>query len=53
MELVHGETYVCHVEMGDFPLFALEVAVGFKRVTAEALHGCAGILGCLVDSYKC
>lgn len=51
-KLVRGETCVCHVEMGDFPLFAIEVAVGYKRDTAKALQGCMGMLGCLVDSYK-
>lgn len=51
-KLVRGETCVCHVEMGDFPLFAIEVAVGYKRDSAETLQSCVGILGCLVDNYK-
>ena len=50
---VREETYVCHVEMGYFPLFAIEVSVGYKTDTVKSLNGCLGILVCLVANYKC
>lgn len=51
-KLVHEETYVCHVETGYFPLFAIEVSVDSKIDTVKSLNGWVGILVCLVANYK-
>lgn len=52
-KLVCEETYVCRVEMGCFPLIAIEVSVGYKIDMVKSLNGCVGILVCLVANYKC
>lgn len=47
-KLVHEETYVCHVEMGYFPLFATAASVGYKIDMVKSLNVWVGILVCLV-----